>query len=84
MQQLVFKGLNEMFSLGISEQELMTLGKQIGADVPYCIKGGTMLSEGIGEILTTLNQMPKTHIFLLNLKSECQLHGYIKTLDLTK
>jgi 4-diphosphocytidyl-2-C-methyl-D-erythritol kinase len=80
----VFKGLNEMFSLGISEQELMALGKQIGADVPYCIKGGTMLSEGIGEILTTLSQIPKTHIVLIKPKIGVSTAWVYRNLDLTK
>jgi 4-diphosphocytidyl-2-C-methyl-D-erythritol kinase len=80
----VFKGLNEMFSLGISEQELMALGKQIGADVPYCIRGGTMLSEGIGEILTTLSQIPKTHIVLIKPKIGVSTAWVYRNLDLTK
>lgn len=37
----------------------MRLGVKIGADVPYCIMGGTALSEGIGEILTPLPAPPE-------------------------
>ncbi len=54
----VFHGMNEMFELGMSEDEMCTLGVKIGADVPYCIKGGTALAEGIGEILTRLPDTP--------------------------
>ncbi len=50
----VLKGINNMFSLGIEEADLKQLGKTIGADVPYCIMGGTALAEGIGEKLTAL------------------------------
>jgi 4-diphosphocytidyl-2-C-methyl-D-erythritol kinase len=50
----VLRGMNEMFGLGLGNDELVKLGKQIGADVPYCIEGGTRLAEGIGEILTEL------------------------------
>lgn len=50
----VLRGVNELFSLGISPADLRQLGKQVGADVPYCISGGTMLAEGIGEKLTKL------------------------------
>ena len=50
----VLKGINSMFSLGIEEADLKQLGKTIGADVPYCIMGGTALAEGIGEKLTAL------------------------------
>ena len=50
----VFHGFNELFDLSMSLEEMKKLGVKIGADVPYCIMGGTALSEGIGEILTTL------------------------------
>lgn len=50
----VLRGMNEMFGLGLGNDELRRLGKEVGADVPYCIEGGTRLAEGIGEILTEL------------------------------
>lgn len=51
-------GLNELFELGVSKEELLKLGVKIGADVPYCILGGCALSEGIGEVLTPLPTPP--------------------------
>lgn len=51
-------GLNDLFSLGMKEQRLRELGVRIGADVPYCIMGGTALAEGIGEVLTPLPPAP--------------------------
>lgn len=51
-------GMNQLFALGLSLEELQKLGVKIGADVPYCLQGGTALSEGIGEILTTLPTAP--------------------------
>ena len=50
----VLKALNEMFDVGASEQDLMELGVKLGADIPYCIKGGTCLCEGIGEKISEL------------------------------
>lgn len=50
----VLKALNEMFAVGASEQDLMDLGVKLGADIPYCIKGGTCLCEGIGEKISEL------------------------------
>ncbi len=47
-------GINELLDLQIPKEELCRLGVQIGADVPYCIIGGTVLAEGIGEKLTVL------------------------------
>lgn len=55
----VFHGLNELFSLGMTTEEMQKLGVRIGADVPYCIIGGTALSEGIGEILSPLPAPPQ-------------------------
>ena len=52
------RGLNELFRMGYSIQELQRLGVKLGADIPYCLVGGTMLSEGIGEILTPLPTPP--------------------------
>ncbi len=54
----VFHGMNELFGLGMTEQEMCRLAVKIGADVPYCIQGGTALAEGIGEILTKLPDLP--------------------------
>jgi 4-diphosphocytidyl-2-C-methyl-D-erythritol kinase len=51
----VLRGLNELFSLGLGRDILRELGKLVGADVPYCIEGGTRLAEGIGERLTVLS-----------------------------
>lgn len=51
-------GMNRLFALGASVEALKALGVKIGADVPYCIEGGTALSEGIGEILTPLPDAP--------------------------
>lgn len=50
----VLKGLNELFNNPLSEDDLLTLGLNLGADVPFCIKGGTALAEGVGEKLTPL------------------------------
>lgn len=52
-------GLNELFALGASDEQLRQLGVRIGADVPYCIMGGTALAEGIGELLTPLPPAPQ-------------------------
>lgn len=53
-----FWGMNELFSLGLPEEKLREIGVKVGADVPYCIMGGTALAEGIGEKLTRLPDAP--------------------------
>lgn len=60
----VLFGMNRMFSLGLSEEELKKRGVILGADVPYCIMRGTVLAEGIGEILTPLPAMPKCYVLI--------------------
>ena len=60
----VLYGMNRLFSLGLTEKELMERGVTLGADVPYCILRGTVLAEGIGEILTPLPSMPRCQILL--------------------
>ena len=55
-------GINRLFDLGFSMEELKEVGVKIGADVPYCIEGGTALSEGIGEILTNLPDAPDCYV----------------------
>lgn len=60
----VMKGIRELYGLDVSTKRLMELSVSIGADVPYCILGGTALSQGIGEILTPLSPMPQCHILV--------------------
>lgn len=57
-----FLGMNELFEIGATIQELQELGVKVGADVPYCIMGGTALAEGIGEILSPLPAPPQCHL----------------------
>lgn len=52
-------GLNDLFGLQLSPKQLRQMGVYIGADVPYCIMGGTALAEGIGELLTPLPPVPQ-------------------------
>ncbi len=58
------KGMNQLFDLGLSIDELCEIGVTLGADVPYCIWGGTALSEGIGEKLSRVDAMPDCYILI--------------------
>lgn len=58
-------GASRLFGLKLSKKTLMELGVKLGADVPYCILRGTALSEGIGEVLTTLPPMPDCYILVV-------------------
>lgn len=59
-----FKGMNELFELSLMDKEMMELGVMLGADIPYCIMGGTALSEGIGEQLTRLPDIPDSYFLV--------------------
>lgn len=58
-------GMNRLFQLELSTEELMKRGVTLGADVPYCILGGTALSEGIGEILTPISEIEPCRVLLI-------------------
>lgn len=60
----VLYGVNRMYQLGLTRRQLMERGVRLGADVPYCIMRGTVLSEGIGEILTPVAAMPDCYILI--------------------
>lgn len=60
----VLLGMNRIFSLGLSQQELQQRGVFLGADVPYCIQGGTCLAEGVGEKLTQISPMPNCYVLV--------------------
>lgn len=60
----VLRALNALHETGLSDDELCEMGLKIGADVPYCLRGGTMLAEGIGEKLTQLADMPHCYVVL--------------------
>lgn len=60
----VLVGVNRMFKLGLSKQQLMERSVAIGADVPFCVLRGTALAEGIGEVLTPLPPLPKCFVLI--------------------
>ncbi len=61
----VLKALNKLFDTKLSIKKLCELGVKIGADVPYCVLGGTRLAKGIGEKLSPLPKIPPCHILLV-------------------
>lgn len=63
----VLTGLNELWELGLTVDRLAELGSKLGSDVPFCIRGGTMLAEGRGERLTRLPALPVCQVVLAKL-----------------
>lgn len=62
----VLIGINELFSFKIGKDTLMQIGSDLGADVPFCILGGTAFGTGIGDILTPLQSIPDIPLVLIN------------------
>ena len=60
----VLFGMNRMYHLRLSEEALKERGVKLGADVPYCIMRGSVLAEGIGEVLTPLPPCPRCYILI--------------------
>ena len=58
-------GINRLFDYGLSTAELKAIGAKLGADIPFCIQGGTSLAEGIGEILTPISPLTDMYILLV-------------------
>ena len=56
--------LDRLYETGLTEEQLCAMGLRLGADVPFCILGGTMLAQGIGEKLTRLPDAPNPIVVL--------------------
>lgn len=58
------RGLNKLWGLGLSLDELAVLGAEIGSDVSFCVYGGTALATGRGEIIRQLDAPPTCWVIL--------------------
>jgi len=61
----VLVGMRNLFDLPMSNDDLIEIGLQFGADVPFCVKRGCALAEGIGDRLTALPPAPAAHVLLV-------------------
>ncbi len=77
----VLRGMNRLYDLGLSDEKLMELGVRLGADVPYCIRGGTMLSEGIGEVLSALPAVMPCRVLIAKPKEGASTKEIYQALD---
>jgi len=77
----VLAGTNELFGLGLSHGDLRELGGSIGADVPFCLTGGTALGEGIGDVLSPLPAPPDHHLVLVKPSRSAGTRGIYRAYD---
>lgn len=60
----VIVALNKIYKTNLSDEELCKIGVKIGADVPFCITGGTLLAQGVGEVLNKVKPLRRCYIVL--------------------
>jgi len=80
----VLKLMNKMFEINADDDELKALGLKLGADVPYCINGGTALCEGIGEEITQLKQFKDKILILIKPPFGVSTKEVYKSFDLSR
>ena len=76
------KAVNEFFALGVSDERLLELGASLGADIPFCIIGGTVLASGIGEKLRRLSPLPKMKLLIVKPKAGLSTKKVYESLDI--
>ena len=77
----VLVGLNELFGLGLEVDELREVGARAGADVPFCLAGGTAFGEGVGDVLTPLPGPPAHRIVLAKPPRSVDTGGIYRSYD---
>lgn len=75
------KALNALWQLGLSQSQLLAIGVTIGADVPYCLVGGTALVEGIGEKITAIKDLPQLAVLVVKPDIDIATPWAFKKLD---
>lgn len=77
----VIRGLDRIYNTRLTSEELRAIGLKIGADVPFCISGGTKLAEGVGEVLSPLPSMPDCILVLVKPEFSMSTPYVFKALD---
>jgi 4-diphosphocytidyl-2-C-methyl-D-erythritol kinase len=78
----VIKGLNQLWNLGLTPEDMQTLGAEVGSDVPFFIYGGIALATGRGEKIYRLPPLPETWLVLINPNVEISTAWAYKNLNL--
>ena len=77
----VIRGMNRLYETNLTEMQLCKIGELVGSDVPFCILGGTCLSEGRGEILTRLAPIKNFDVVLAKPDGEISTAWAYRTYD---
>ena len=76
------KAVNELFDLNISEERLLEIGANLGADITFCIMGGTVLASGIGEKLKRLKPLPRMKLLIVKPRIGLSTRKVYESLDI--
>ena len=77
----VLLGMNDLFASPFSQDELTQMGAKIGADVPFCLVGGTQKATGIGQILDPIEPMPPCYIVCAKMGAGVSTPAAYRALD---
>lgn len=77
----VIVALNEMYKTNLTNKELCKIGVKIGADIPFCICGGTLLAQGVGDVLNPVKPLRKCFILLAKPQSGVNTGNAFKQFD---
>lgn len=80
----VLKGLNALFGMPFTQEQLLETAAKLGADVPFCIIGGCAFAEGIGEVLTPLPMPPSLKCVIAKPEPEISTRRVYEKLDFEK
>lgn len=74
-------GITKLFNLGLSKNEIESIGKSLGADVVPCLYNRAVIAEGIGDIITTINTNFKYYMVIIKPKISCNTREMYKRID---
>lgn len=74
-------GMNRLFETNLSENELCSIGQTVGADIPFCIMGGTVLAQDIGQIMAKLPDLSNKKVVLVNPNREVSTKDAYEAFD---
>lgn len=76
--------LNELWELDLPVKTLMKLGSKLGADIPFCLVGGTVFATGIGEHLQALSPLPLTWLIMVKPSFSVSTSWAYQNIDFSK
>lgn len=80
----IIKAMNQLFKLQLSNQEMASIGKEVGADIPFCIYEKTAFVKGVGEKLQFIDKPFQCHILLVKPKKGVSTKKAFNHMDITR